>query len=59
MSADFQTGNLTEWANGQPVDGIYNGAVNTGNLTFWMDGQPYQTIYPLSNWGDFFFFINM
>ena len=59
MIAKFQTGNLTEWTDGQPIPVIYNTNANSSNLTTWGDGQPFQQMFPINDYGNFFLFINM
>ena len=58
MAAQYDTGNLTYYINGEPIYGINNTTVtDTGKLTYYINGEFFKFIFPQSqmiNTGNFF-----
>lgn len=54
MAATQNTGDLTCYLNGEPVNGIYR--LDTGGLTYYLNGEPLNTIFPVAtkSLGQFF-----
>lgn len=54
MAAQSDTGNLTYYINGEPINGIYR--VGTSSITYYINGGPMLTIFPIEvkSFGQFF-----
>jgi len=58
MSADIQTGQLTDWYNSQPYQGVMTSGFHPGYLTCWYNAKPYQFMVPSGGASNYFFFFN-
>lgn len=55
MAAQTDTGTLTYFLNGEPIQGIYK--TDTGGLTYFLNGEPLKSIFGTTttiNLGQFF-----